>query len=213
MLTLALECSTALGSVALAAGHGPGDRRFHWRERFAAGRGEGGKLFTALANAMQAVRASGMPLGEIVVGLGPGSYSGVRQAIAAGTGLALATGARLSGWPSTAALPAAPERYQAVGDARRGTFYYTAVRAGACVVGPELLPDFPALQARLAGHAGWPLFAVETVPPGLPPETPVALPLADGLVCSEVSRRVPPPLEPIYLRGVTFTLPKPKTAA
>ena len=213
MLTLALECSTALGSVALVSGRAPHDLRFLWREQFSAGRGEGGKLFTALANAMQAIRESGLLLEEIVVGLGPGSYSGVRQVIAAGTGLALATGARLTGWPSTAALSDAPGRYQAVGDARRGTFYYTAVQDGACIVGPELLPDLAALQVRLAEHADWPLLAVETVPPGLPSETTVALPLADGLVCSEVGRRVPPPLEPIYLRPVTFTLPKPKPAA
>ena len=211
MLTLALECSTSLGSVALAAtGSGAGEVRFLWREEFAAGRGEGGKLFTALSNIMRAVRETGRPLEEIVVGLGPGSYSGVRQAIAAATGLALATGARLTGFPSTAALANAPRRYQAVGDARRGTLYHTAVEDGICVAGPELLADFTEWRASAAERPDWPVLAVENVPAGLPPETPVVWPSAEALVASDAARRVPPPLEPIYLRAVTVTLPKAK---
>ena len=211
MLTLALECSTARGSVALAsAGNEPGKIAILWREEFPAGRGEGGKLFLALENALRTARETGEPLAEIVVGLGPGSYSGVRQAIAAATGLALATGARLTGYPSTAALAEAPPRYQAVGDARRGTLYYTAVEDGGCVAGPELLADLAEWESRLALRPDWPVLAVESVPAGLPPETVIVLPSAEALVRSEASRRVPPPLEPIYLRAVTVTLPKGK---
>ena len=199
MYVLALECSTAHGSLALTGG---------WRTEFTTGRGEGGKLFTALADAMKMVRAADERLERIVVGLGPGSYSGVRQAIAAATGLATATGARLVGVPSAAALDVTEPRYQAVGDARRGTFYYTAIESGVCVAGPELLEDQAGLQARLAERADWPVLAVENVPDGLDAETRVALPTAERLLSPPVAGHLLPPLEPIYLRPVAFTLSK-----
>ena len=132
MLMLALECSTARGSLAIAVGRGLEECEMRWRAEFVAGRGHGGLLFTTLERGLAETRRDGEPLGEIVVGLGPGSYSGVRQAIAAATGLALATGARLRGRPSMTALDPCTGRYQAVGDARRGTFYYTAVEGWRC---------------------------------------------------------------------------------
>ncbi len=198
MLVLALECSTAHGSLALTGG---------WRTEFTTGRGEGGKLFTALTEAMKVVRAADGRLERIIVGLGPGSYSGMRQAIAAATGLATATGTPLVGVPSAAALEVGALRYQAVGDARRGTFYYTAVENGRCVAGPELLEDQAGLQARLAERSDWPVFAVESLPDGMV-DAPVALPSAERLLAVPIAAHVLPPLEPIYLRPVAFTLPK-----
>ena len=201
MFVLALDCSTARGSLALAR-----DRECCWRTKFVTGRGQGGKLFTALADAMRVVQAADDRLGQIIVGLGPGSYSGVRQAIAAATGLAAATGARLVGAVSAAGLDVAETRYQAVGDARRGTFYYTAVENGVCVAGPELLEAHAALQTRLTERVGWPVFAVESLSDGLRAE--VAWPSTGQLLALPVSAHVPLPLEPIYLRPVAFTLPK-----
>ena len=202
MFALALDCSTARGSLALAR-----DGKCCSRTEFATGRGQGGKLFTALAEAMRVVQTADGRLERIVVGLGPGSYSGVRQAIAAATGLAMATGAALAGAVSAAALEVSKARFQAVGDARRGTFYYTAVENGVCMAGPELLADQAALQARLAERDGWPIFAVESLPVGLTAE--VALPAAERLLALPVRAQVLAPLEPIYLRPVAFTLPKP----
>ncbi len=208
MFVLALECSTAHGSLALgwrALDEPPTD---YWQTAFSTGRGQGGKLFTALQEALALVKEHGDPLEQIVVGLGPGSYSGVRQAIAAATGLAVATGARLAGMPSAAGLAVEVARYQAVGDARRGTFYYTAVEMGVCVAGPELLADQAGLQARLAERADWPVFAVESLPDGLAADVPVVLPSAAWLLRMPMAAHVSPPLEPIYLRPVAFTLPK-----
>ncbi len=131
----------------------------------------------------------------------------MRQAIAAATGLATATGAPLVGVPSAAALEVDEPRYQAVGDARRGTFYYTAVKDGVCVAGPELLEDRAGLQMRLAERSGWPVFAVESLPDGVA-EASAALPSAERLLAAPIAAHVLPPLEPIYLRPVAFTLPK-----
>lgn len=167
-------------------------------------------------------------LSEILVGLGPGSYSGVRQAVAAASGLAMATGARLGGFASPLALRTDAGNYHAVGDARRGAFYHTAVRsetedwtagdgalrgtsvvARTVVAGPELLDGMDALHARLAAHPDWPVVAVESVPPGLPADTPVVWPAALRLPLFDGLARHAPPLEPIYLRPVSITLPKP----
>ena len=115
---LALDCSTSRGSVTLAEAAGP----MLWQAEIPAGRGHGGQLFTVLERALGEIRAANGTLSHIVVGLGPGSYSGVRQAVAAAVGLAAATGAALVGAPSPAALPVTglPEVYRAVSDARRG---------------------------------------------------------------------------------------------
>lgn len=210
MFTLALDCSTARGSVALmeepAGAPLPAPPLF--QTEFPAGRGQGGGLFTALTAALRVLPA-GESLGGIVVGLGPGSYSGVRQAIAAAVGLSVSTGAALAGVPSPAGLETDFAAFQAVGDARRGTFYHTAVADGQPLPpGPVLLPDQAALDAQLARHAGWPVLAVETAADLMPPGSILALPLAARLLRVPPAARVPPPLEPIYLRAVAITLPK-----
>ena len=207
MFILALDCSTSRGSVALS---GQPPEAVVWRADFAAGRGCGGQMFTVLQEALREVREAGGRLEGIVVGLGPGSYSGVRQAIAAATGLAAATGAWLRGAPSVLALAPGPDPFHAVGDARRGTFYYTAVEDGVCRDGPELLADAAELSARLAARPAWPVYVMEAaLPGGLLSDAEVRLPSADLLLSSvPPSARQPPPLEPIYLRPVNITLPK-----
>lgn len=200
MWTLALECSTGRGSLALAQDGAP-----RWQAAFAAGRGRGGEFFAALETAVGAI--GGETLGEIVVGLGPGSYSGVRQAIAAATGLALAHGARLSGLPSTVALETDAPAYHALGDARRGAYYYTAVGEGACVVEPALVERAEAL-ARLATRPGWPALA-EAPLEGLP-VTGGVFPAAARLLTAPAATRRSSPLEPLYLRDPAITRPQPR---
>ena len=210
MFCLALDCSTARGSVALVETHFSSISGSIYASEFPAGRGKGGKLFTALQAALRAL-PPGASLSEIVVGLGPGSYSGVRQAIAAATGLSLGTGATLWGVPSPLALETDATAYHAIGDARRGTFYHTAVEHGLPLAGgPTLLPDRAALDACLALHPSWPVLAVESAVDRLPPEACPALPLAVNLLRSPSAARSLPPLEPIYLRAVTVTLAKAK---
>lgn len=202
MWTLAIECSTARGSLALALG-----AELRWQAAFEAGRGKGGAFFAELENAARAL--AGAALGEIVVGLGPGSYSGVRQAIAAATGLGLAFGARLTGLPSPVALETGATAFHALGDARRGAFYYTAVRDGVCVIEPELV-DHAGARARLAAQPGWPALG-ETALEGLP-VTAGVFPGAAGLLTAPAATRRLSPLEPLYLRDPAITLPKPRPA-
>jgi tRNA threonylcarbamoyladenosine biosynthesis protein TsaB len=204
MTRLAIECSTARGSVALA----PEGGAVLWQTDFTAGRGQGGKLFAALAAAWRVSAAAGDgKLAGIVVGLGPGSYSGVRQAIAAATGLSVATGAPLAGVPSPLGLETDVAAYLAIGDARRGTFYYTAVERGVCVVGPLLVESREALAAQLAQRPDWPVLTVEcALDDALFAGAEEALPDAGRLLGVPASQSRSLYLEPLYLRPPAITL-------
>ncbi len=59
---------------------------------------------------------------RIVVGLGPGSFAGIRSALAFAQGYALATGCEVLGMPSACAL-ADGGKLVVVGDARRGLYW------------------------------------------------------------------------------------------
>ena len=70
-------------------------------------------------------------LGKIVVGQGPGSFSGIRAALGFAQGVAAATGCAVTGVPSTLAFTRAGARLAVVGDARRERFWvvqYDGVR-------------------------------------------------------------------------------------
>ena len=218
MLTLAIDCSTSRGSVAIGQAATPESAcTVLWERIFPAGRGHGGELFASLQEGWQAALnvADGSRrerLEKIVVGLGPGSYSGVRQAIAVAVGLSLATGAALVGVSSVLALEGidAGISCHVTGDARRGTFYYAAVSGNRLLHGPELLDGAAALLEKLAVHPEWPVLATESVPASLPAGVTAAavLPLASRLLAVSASLHENGPLEPIYLRPPSVTMPR-----
>jgi tRNA threonylcarbamoyl adenosine modification protein YeaZ len=200
MITLALDTSTSRGSVALLV-----DGELRLDERFSADRSHSATLFTVLEKA----RALAPRIDQIAVGLGPGSYAGIRIAIAAALGLELATGAKLLGLPSVAALEVPVTEYLAIGDARRDTFYFTHVVEGLCQQGP-LLATNSELSARLQSHPDLPIFATEEVP-GF--QAQLALPSATILAKLAAQNRgitATENLEPIYLREPHITRPKAK---
>lgn len=193
MKVLALELSSPVGSVAFLDGSGV--RR---SEIFPADRKHSGLFYENL----QAIhQTSGAPE-LIVVGLGPGSYAGVRIAIATAVGLKAASGARLLGLPSVCALDR--EEYIAVGDARRNSFFFAHVLRGRCAEGPTLASE-EELRARLDEWRRLPIIASQ---PLLQFENvtvahPSALRLAElGLQAGVASEET---LEPIYLREPYIT--------
>jgi tRNA threonylcarbamoyladenosine biosynthesis protein TsaB len=123
---LALEASTLRPSVALL---GPGGERWgQWMQ--AEGQRGTAPLAPALAELLAARGLPASGLAGVVVGLGPGSYTGTRAAIALARGLIFGSGAALAGVPSVAAaaraeLAARPqiERVIVLVDARRGERY------------------------------------------------------------------------------------------
>lgn len=200
MIILAIETSTHQGSVAMLH-----EGRLLFSESCGAGRSHSSLLFAVLERALKAV-PEGARLDQIAVGLGPGSYAGVRIAISAATGLALATGAELVGIASIAAL--AEGEYLAVGDARRESYSFTRVRDGQCMEGP-LLFSASKLAEKLA-DCPLPVFASESINAPIPaPE--LRYPSAERLARLAAEGRsivARGDLEPIYLREPNITVPK-----
>lgn len=194
---LAIETSTEKGSVALL-----GDSTLLFEEHFAADRRCGSVLFSVLERALD---AGGVD--AIVVGLGPGSYSGVRIAIAAAIGLSFGTKARLIGIPSAAALAEIDAHYVTAGDARRSSFHFAEIREGTCVQAPQLL-DAEQLVSKVIG-ADLPVFG--SAPLAHVPQLQVRFPEAKYL--AELARLercivAQEKLEPIYMRDPHITQPR-----
>ena len=75
---------------------------------------------------------------EIVVGLGPGSYAGVRIAIATALGLRTAVRGDPRGDRSICAIDVEEREYCVIGDARRQSFFLARVNDGRLTEGPTL---------------------------------------------------------------------------
>src|SRR5438270_13623922 len=130
MKILALELSTARGSLAWL-GEDVTDFTREWpNDR------KNSSLFFENLDAV--TEKFGAP-DTIVVGLGPGSYAGVRIAISAAIGLRTASNARLIGFPSICAMETGEDEYCVVGEARRQSFFFARVRANDLIEGPTLL--------------------------------------------------------------------------
>lgn len=196
MKVLALELSSPVGSVAFCD-----DGRERDLKVFPADRKDSG-LFYENLQAME--EAFGKPE-VIVVGLGPGSYAGVRIAIATAVGLKAAWGARLLGLPSVCALD--HEEYVAVGDARRNSFFFAHIIQGRCVEGPTLATG-EEISSRLSRWRHLPRIATQPLAQfeDVVVAHPSALRLAELALRAEIGDEKT--LEPIYLRPPYITAPK-----
>jgi tRNA threonylcarbamoyl adenosine modification protein YeaZ len=195
MITLALETSTPRGGVAVFQ-----DGELVFSESFTADRSHSSGLFAVIERALAGKERPG----QIVVGLGPGSYAGVRIAIAAGIGISVATGAEMLGVPSILGLDGG--EYLAVGDARRGGYWVARVRDGEIAGGPEILTR-EEMDERLGGSGG-PVYSSEEV--GFAGVT-LRFPDVERIGRLGVGGRgvtARGALEPMYLREPHITQPK-----
>lgn len=186
-MILALDSSAARGSVALI------DNGETVREIFVdTPRGRGGALFAALEEILR----DRPVLERVVTGTGPGSYNGVRAALAGGWGIAEARGVPLVGICSLLGLDEG--EYCAVGDARRGQYYFAKVREGRMEEEPILLnpEDLP---GRVEGCR-----ILVPAPIIFLPDAEVAMPSAARLarLAPENSPGIP---EPLYLKAPFIT--------
>jgi tRNA threonylcarbamoyl adenosine modification protein YeaZ len=199
MKTLAFELSSGQGSIALLEG---GAALFE--RSFPNDRKDSGAFFENLKFCLQQFGAPG----EIIVGLGPGSYAGVRIAIATALGLHTAVNAKLVGIASICALDVEDRDYCAIGDARRQSFYLARVGSGRLVEGPILMIA-EELEAKI-NETTMPVYSSEKLPrfPLAKLAYPVARRLAELARVRSAEKDDTRPLEPIYLREPHITTPK-----
>ncbi len=207
-MILALECSQPDASLCLADAGGQILCARSWR----AERNHDAYLFPALESALAALGEQ--PLNLILVGAGPGSYGGVRVALAAAVGIATVTGARTVAIGSWDALAAdAGGNACIISDARRGGWTLRHPHGGIEVLSTE---ELTALQRQ-----GARLFSIEAADAlaarGISVELGGLIPRAEGLVQSwlaltpeaqqQLAARAP---EPIYVRPPHITEAKRK---
>jgi len=148
---LAIETSVPEASIALWS-----DGAWLFEAEFVSDRNHNSMVFEPLAEALALLE--GRELSTVLVGTGPGSYSGTRIGIAAAQGLAIAKSCPAAGIGSIAATPAARPAARpaaahtaatAIGDARRGLYYISPITASGEAEEPELM-DAAVLEQRLA---------------------------------------------------------------
>jgi tRNA threonylcarbamoyl adenosine modification protein YeaZ len=183
---LVIENSTASGSLAASVGDVVG-----YRAQFS----RSGELAIELDKAIKQIGAPD----ELVVGIGPGSYTGLRVAAATAIGLAAALGCTTYGCPSVLAIEA--DSCWIVGDARRESVFLAKVEQGRLKAEPELVPlaDLKALLRQ-----GRSVFAVGPIPGH--DDLPIVVLKAEYLLRRRESFRTS--LEPLYLKPPHVTTPK-----
>lgn len=188
MKSLIIENSTRNGTLAVAD---DGEILVR-REFFKAGE---------LAAAIEGIFLEFGPPDEVVVGIGPGSYTGLRVASATAVGLQLALNCPALGCPSVFGYQ--NDSYHVVGDARLGAIFLASIENHRLIRGPELLPaeEFQVLQPLLGGA---PIFAVGPIPGS--PDLPILPPEAEYLIRCRHS--FVPSLEPLYLKEPHVTARK-----
>ena len=186
MTILTIECSSAIGSIALT------QREDVLHEiSFENPRGRGTAFFEALANASRHIKT----LDLVLVGTGPGSYNSLRASIAAAWGLARARSARLQGICSL--LGYEPAEYHVLGDARANQWFHAHIRNGHLAATPALLTPDEAL-AQLT--PGVPVFSTSSLRYQATLASPQAIHLARRAAQAG-------PAEPIYLKPPHITKP------
>lgn len=201
-VVLAIECSTPRATLAVMR-----DGSVVFEGSFESDRHHNSLLFEPLQQALEALE--GARIDEVVVGTGPGSYSGTRVGIAAGQGVGLVHGCPVVGLSSLLALGL--DEGLVVGDARRGSAWW--VRLGEGLPEPQLVD-----HGDLAKLVDPPVHALEDLSALDFPEgfeirrvTPTARALAGAwLGLDEATRdrlRAEPP-QPAYLRPPHITKAK-----
>lgn len=154
---LVFETSTPRASLALADPNG-----VRKELGFCSDRNHNAMLFEPLSELME--EAGRREIGLVLVGSGPGSYSGTRVGIAAAQGVAIALGCPAVAVPSILAVPSAEGGAPclAIGDARRGSYWTTRVENSRLLSEPALC-DASGLQAWVSQALadGIPVFSFE----------------------------------------------------
>jgi tRNA threonylcarbamoyl adenosine modification protein YeaZ len=209
---VAIECSTCEASLAAWRGE------FLFDDHFSSDRRHNARIFEPLGRLMGRLGQAAPAC--VLVGSGPGSYTGTRVGIAAAHGIGIARGCPVIGVPSLLATAEArgggPVLF--VGDARRGAWWHAQVDGGWLARDPEIC-GADELAGSVAAARGGRVPVVSFDPPprlGLPAELerqvvagrPTARRLIEAWLEMPADRRQAlgrVPAEPLYLRPPHIT--------
>lgn len=155
-------------------------------------KGQAERLMPLLAEVLAGAGIGWADLDAVAVGIGPGNFTGVRIAVAAARGIALAAGIPAIGVSTLEALALdAPRPVTAVADAKRGAFYAQSFGPDGAPALVEALPAGP-LVGEVAGV--------------LPPTWPLAEAIA-RIAATRLGTPQPRPA-PLYLRPADAAPPR-----
>jgi tRNA threonylcarbamoyladenosine biosynthesis protein TsaB len=194
---LALDTSSAAAGVAVTQ-----DGTILAARRFEAPRGRGAELFTVLEEMRDAWRG----LDRLAVGIGPGSYNGLRVACAVAGSFRMVLGCEIVVAPSVCLLPVDDEHFFVIGDARGARVYWAEVRKR-MLVGAIALLDAGELTQKL-GQTAQPVYRVGELAAAdsLPSRSPDAAVLAR--LAPDLASCPPAQIAPIYLKPPHITQPR-----
>lgn len=200
MKILALDSSTSTASIAcLDHKHKILFEYYHPQQRT-----NSSIFFEGLQTALQ---QCGKP-DRLVVGLGPGSYNGLRASIAAAQGIAAACNLELVGLPSILGLEAASKECWAIGDARGGQYWLAPLSHHQLIEAPFLITP-TALLSHLKKYPDLPIIASQELP-HLPSTLKVTIQTPNAAILARQGKDSEPIsfLEPIYLKSPHITAPR-----
>lgn len=166
---LAVDLCNEPGGLAIAAPGSPADTAGShcnvWSVCLRPGRGSAERALTLIADALAGIGHAAADIADIVVTVGPGSFTGQRVSIAMVQGLALASGATVHATTALGALAlavsdqaaqqGAAEREIAIAsDARRGDVYLQTFDPAARPTGDAMCVSEDAAVDALAGFRG-----------------------------------------------------------
>ena len=208
MTILALEFSSPQRSVAVARAGSVLAEAMETGER-------GTHAFGLIEKVLAAAKIGREEIGCLAIGLGPGSYTGVRVALSIAQGWQLATGVKLLGIGSAECLAAQAanifgrdisRRVSVVIDAQRGEFYLAAHEISAAGVAPTgALKIVTAAEVESRAQAGEILIGPEVTrwfPNGR--EIFPSAAMLSTLAAHRTDFSAGGALEPVYLRETNF---------
>ena len=210
MNILAIETSTPRASLALFESE---SSELVWKSEFVTDRAHNSKIFEPLAEALE---ISDQTLRYIAVGLGPGSYSGVRVGIAVANGIGLVLGIPIVGISSLEAYHATESNFLVVGDARRKSFFVARVNDHSLDNDLELLDETEFANRITSSDPENPIFTPDQSIAEKFANVVVQLPTAEGIALRALSlygkeSEIPQlAIEPHYLRPPYITEAKKK---
>lgn len=215
-VALAIELSSGAGSIAARRGPRTVERAL------ASQRAHAADLLVQVNSALEELGAGPRDLLALLVGLGPGSYTGLRVAAASAQGLARGTGAALRGVPSIEALARTElrpsERGAVLIDARAKELYVAVYERG-----PRALETLIAPRVARAEELGSLLAGVDVLladdgalaaaalDAAAFPRRSTARPTASAVLelglehLAQLGAHQPAQIEPLYLRGFAAT--------